>query len=82
MKSLYHYYVFAISGLFVKFCFIFRQWLPRNKLELLGIDKEIDIKKLTECRKQADRKAVRKAYEDALEFRSATTAVLADESPS
>lgn len=58
------------------------QWLPRNKLELLGIDKEIDIKKLTECRKQADRKAVRKAYEDALEFRSATTAVLADESPS
>ncbi|XP_049941218.1 peregrin isoform X1 [Schistocerca serialis cubense] len=41
------------------------QWLPRNKLEPLGLTLEMDQAKLTESRKPADRKAVRKAYDDA-----------------
>lgn len=42
------------------------QWLPRNKLELLGEDKKFDQVKLAESRKPADRKAVRKAFKDAV----------------
>ncbi|PNF20915.1 Peregrin [Cryptotermes secundus] len=42
------------------------QWLPRNKLEPLGIATEVDQAKLTESRKPADRKAVRKAYQEAM----------------
>lgn len=42
------------------------QWLPRNKLELLGEDKKLDNVKLTESRKPADRKAVLRAYKDAI----------------
>jgi bromodomain and PHD finger-containing protein 1 len=42
------------------------QWLPRNKLEPLGIAPEVDQAKLTESRKPADRKAVRKAYQEAM----------------
>ncbi|XP_050677555.1 bromodomain-containing protein homolog [Leptidea sinapis] len=45
------------------------QWLPPNKLELLGIEKEIDEGKLVESRKPTDRKAVKKAYGDAMQFR-------------
>ncbi|KAI5712860.1 hypothetical protein M8J76_010859 [Diaphorina citri] len=42
------------------------QWLPRNKLEPLGITDELDQIKLMESRKPADRKAVKKAYQEAL----------------
>lgn len=45
------------------------QWLPPNKLELLGIDKAVDQAKLVESRKPTDRKAVKKAYGDAMQFR-------------
>ncbi|XP_063628647.1 bromodomain-containing protein 1 [Cydia splendana] len=45
------------------------QWLPPNKLELLGLEKSIDQAKLVESRKPADRKAVKKAYGDAMQFR-------------
>ncbi|XP_037909473.1 peregrin isoform X3 [Hermetia illucens] len=46
------------------------QWLPSTKLELLGIDKELDQSKLVESRKPTDRKAVKKAYQDALHYQS------------
>lgn len=46
------------------------QWLPANKLELLGLDKKVDQSKLVESRKPADRKAVKKAYQDALHYQS------------
>lgn len=46
------------------------QWLPANKLEILGIDKELDQGKLIESRKPTDRKAVKKAYQDALLYQS------------
>ncbi|XP_024083809.1 peregrin [Cimex lectularius] len=46
------------------------QWLPRNKLEPLGITQELDHIKLTESRKPADRKAVRKAYQEAMLHRT------------
>lgn len=42
------------------------QWLPRNKLEPLGITDDLDRVKLMESRKPADRKAVKKAYQEAL----------------
>lgn len=46
------------------------QWLPRNKLEPLGITPELDQIKLLESRKPTDRKAVRKAYQEALTHRT------------
>lgn len=46
------------------------QWLPANKLEILGIDKDLDQNKLVESRKPTDRKAVKKAYQDALHYQS------------
>ncbi|GLH13967.1 Peregrin, partial [Gryllus bimaculatus] len=45
------------------------QWLPRIKLEPLGISSEVDQSKLTESRKPTERKAVRKAYEEAMQHR-------------
>ncbi|XP_045503151.1 bromodomain-containing protein 1 isoform X2 [Colias croceus] len=45
------------------------QWLPPNKLEQLGIDKAVDQAKLVESRKPTDRKAVKKAFGDAMQFR-------------
>lgn len=45
------------------------QWLPPNKLEPLGLDKSVDQAKLVESRKPTDRKAVKKAYGDAMQFR-------------
>ncbi|XP_047538096.1 bromodomain-containing protein 1 isoform X3 [Vanessa atalanta] len=45
------------------------QWLPPNKLESLGLDKSVDQAKLVESRKPTDRKAVKKAYGDAMQFR-------------
>ncbi|SPP73115.1 peregrin [Drosophila guanche] len=46
------------------------QWLPANKLDILGIDKQVDQQKLIESRKPAERKAVKKAYQDALHYQS------------
>lgn len=46
------------------------QWLPSTKLELLGVDQAIDESKLVESRKPTDRKAVKKAYEEALHHQS------------
>lgn len=46
------------------------QWLPSNKLEILGINKELDQGKLIESRKPTERKAVKKAYQDALLYQS------------
>ncbi|XP_041972467.1 bromodomain-containing protein 1 isoform X2 [Aricia agestis] len=45
------------------------QWLPPAKLELLGVDKSVDQAKLVESRKPTERKAVKKAYGDAMQFR-------------
>ncbi|XP_072934493.1 bromodomain-containing protein homolog isoform X2 [Epargyreus clarus] len=45
------------------------QWLPPNKLELLGTDKSVDQAKLVESRKPTERKAVKKAFGDAMQFR-------------
>ncbi|XP_049543127.1 bromodomain-containing protein 1 [Anopheles darlingi] len=46
------------------------QWLPDGKLELLGVDKELDQSKLIESRKATERKAVNKAYQEALHYHS------------
>uniref|UniRef100_A0A182RFM1 Peregrin n=1 Tax=Anopheles funestus TaxID=62324 RepID=A0A182RFM1_ANOFN len=46
------------------------QWLPVGKLELLGVDKELDQSKLIESRKPTERKAVNKAYQEALHYHS------------
>ena len=43
--------------------YVGRQWLPRTKLEPLGVDPALDKAKLVESRKAADRKAVKTAYE-------------------
>jgi hypothetical protein len=43
-----------------------RQWLPRNKLEPLGVDPDRDKAKLIESKKQTERKAVKKAFEEAI----------------
>ena len=48
--------------------FVFRQWLPRIKLEPLSIDSNTDQQKLNESRKGNERKAVQKAYQKALDF--------------
>lgn len=54
------------------FCFIYRQWLPGEKLEKLGVSQALDDSKLIESRKPADRKAVKKAYQEALHYRKQT----------
>ncbi|BES98674.1 Bromodomain and Hypothetical proteinD finger-containing protein [Nesidiocoris tenuis] len=46
------------------------QWLPRNKLEPLGVNEELDEMKLLLSRKPTDRKAVRKAYQEAMQHRT------------
>lgn len=46
------------------------QWLPRDKLEPLGVTPELDQIKLMESRKPTDRKAVRKAYQEAITHRT------------
>ncbi|XP_012280063.1 peregrin isoform X2 [Orussus abietinus] len=48
------------------------QWLPGEKLEKLGVSEEVDEAKLIESRKPADRKAVKKAYQEALHYRKQT----------
>ncbi|XP_074645321.1 peregrin-like isoform X2 [Tubulanus polymorphus] len=49
------------------------QWLPRNKLEPLGVDSGLDQAKLLENKKLHIRKAVRKAYEKAISHRCRVT---------
>lgn len=49
------------------------QWLPKSKLELLGFNKSIDEIKLIESKKPTLRKAVKKAYEEALHYQSQVT---------
>lgn len=56
--------------------FISRQWLPRTKLETLVGDSERDQSKLCESRKPAERKAVRKAYQEAMLYRRQVTGQL------
>lgn len=41
-------------------------------MEKLGVSQEVDEAKLIESRKPADRKAVKKAYNEALYFRTQT----------
>ncbi|OXU28273.1 hypothetical protein TSAR_009487 [Trichomalopsis sarcophagae] len=48
------------------------QWLPGEKLEPLGVSQELDDGKLIESRKPTDRKAVKKAYQDALLYQKQT----------
>lgn len=43
-----------------------RQWLPRDKLEPLGVDSEYDQQKLSDNKKPNIKKAVMNAYEKAL----------------
>lgn len=65
-----------ISALYkprVNFHLFYRQWLPRNKLEPLGVDSTLDKAKLVESRKPAERKAVKKAYEKAILHRCRVT---------
>ena len=45
--------------------FISRQWLPRNKIALLGVDKRFDHQKLNEGKTTAQRKSVTRAYNTA-----------------
>ena len=40
------------------------QWLPRDKLEPLGVNTELDKTKLVQSKKASERKAVKKAYEE------------------
>ncbi len=49
------------------------QWLQRDKLEPLGVDSELDKAKLVQSKKPAERKAVKKAYEDAILHRCRVT---------
>lgn len=49
------------------------QWLPRNKLEPLGVDTARDKAKLVESKKPAERKAVKKAFENAILHRCRVT---------
>lgn len=54
-------------------CCVSRQWLPRFKLEPLGVDSALDKAKLVESRKPSERKAVKKAYEKAILHRCRVT---------
>lgn len=68
-------YLFTLSYCyynFNKFNCHCRQWLPGEKLEKLGVSQALDEAKLIESRKPADRKAVKKAYQEALHYRKQT----------
>jgi bromodomain and PHD finger-containing protein 1 len=54
------------------FTYTSRQWLPGEKLEPLGVSQELDDGKLIESRKPTDRKAVKKAYQEALFYQKQT----------
>jgi len=54
------------------------QWLPRDKLEPLGVDTELDKTKLVQSKKAGERKAVKKAYEEAILHRCRVTGETVD----
>ena len=62
---------FYISQLNTIFFFVSR--LTRDKLEPLGIDVDVDKNKLVQSKKPSDRKAVKKAYQDAIMHRCRVT---------
>ena len=47
----------------------YRQWLPRDKIEPLGVDSRLDEVKLFESKKPSMRKNVHEAYKRAISFR-------------
>ena len=47
-----------------------RQWLPRDKIEPLGLDSRLDEVKLIESKKPSMRKNVQEAYRRAISFRN------------
>lgn len=49
---------------------MFRQWLPRHKLECLGVDEIVDEAKILESRKTSLRKSVQQAFEKAIIHRN------------
>lgn len=49
------------------------QWLPRSKLEPLGVDSGLDKVKLNENKKSKDMRAMRKAYQKAIQHRCLVT---------
>lgn len=51
----------------------YRQWLPRTKLEPLGVDSGLDNVKLMEGRKSTVRKNVQIAYDRAVHHRRRVT---------
>ncbi|CAB4054316.1 BRPF1 [Lepeophtheirus salmonis] len=60
------------------------QWLQREKLEPLGVNSKIDKSKLIQAKKPSEKKAVKKAYEDAILHRCKVTgenANFSEESP-
>merc|ERR1712013_740492 len=54
------------------------QWLPRDKLEPLGVNTELDKSKLVQSKKPGERKAVKKAYEEAILHRCRVTGETVD----
>jgi len=54
------------------------QWLPRDKLEPLGMDTELDKSYLVQSKKPSERKAVKKAYEEAILHRCRVTGETVD----
>jgi len=54
------------------------QWLPRDKLEPLGVDTELDKSYLIQSKKASERKAVKKAYEEAILHRCRVTGETVD----
>jgi len=54
------------------------QWLPRDKLEPLGVDTGLDRGKLVQSKKAGERKAVKKAYEEAILHRCRVTGETVD----
>ena len=56
-----------------------RQWLPREKIEPLGVDSRLDEHKLIESRKPSMRKNVQEAYKRAISFRRTLEVGLPDD---
>jgi len=54
------------------------QWLPRDKLEPLGVDTELDKSKLIQSKKPGEKKAVKKAYQEAILHRCRVTGETVD----
>merc|ERR1712142_306778 len=54
------------------------QWLPRDKLEPLGVDTDLDKSKLVQSKKPGERKAVKKAYQEAILHRCRVTGETVD----